>query len=65
MAPRSFRRVVQRFRPQGAKRRRFPTAARLDIREVFLLLKGGKRLQLAIEPALVDSVGDYVQQRVS
>jgi hypothetical protein len=32
---------------------------------VFLLLKGGKRLQLAIEPALVDSVGDYVQQRVS
>ena len=35
------------------------------IREVFLLLKGGKRLQLAIEPALVDLVGDYVQQRVS
>jgi len=30
------------------------------IREVFLLLKGGERLQLAIEPALVDLVGDYI-----
>jgi hypothetical protein len=35
------------------------------LREVFLLLKGGKRLQLAIEPALVELVGDYFQRRVS
>jgi hypothetical protein len=33
------------------------------IREVFLLLTGGKRLHLAIESAQVDLVRDYVPQR--
>ncbi|HEY7374590.1 MAG TPA: hypothetical protein VIF57_20675 [Polyangia bacterium] len=35
------------------------------LREVFLLLKGGQRLQLAIEPTQVDLVGDYFPGRAS
>jgi hypothetical protein len=35
------------------------------IREVFLLLKGGKRVSLAIEPSMVDLIGDYVPRRAS
>ena len=34
------------------------------IHQVFLLLKGGRRLQLGIEPAQVDLVGDYVTARI-
>jgi hypothetical protein len=35
------------------------------VREVFLLLKGGTRVPLAIEPSMVDLIGDYVLQRIS